>query len=147
MTVELQRVEQDQQSAAAGVDHAGVTQYVKLLGGLLQRDHRGVTGGDDRPGQPLPGVRGLLDGVTGGLEHRDDRPRDLSAAHRGDDQINPAMQCRAEQRGVDVVSAPPASAAARAVTSAIPRRIWDRITPELPRAPLQRARREGSCQP
>jgi hypothetical protein len=32
-------------------------------------------------------------------------------------------------------NAPPRSAAAAAVTSASPRRIWDRITPELPRAP------------
>src|ERR1700741_4703206 len=33
-------------------------------------------------------------------------------------------------------NSPPESAAAPAVTSAIPRRIWDRITPELPRAPF-----------
>jgi hypothetical protein len=86
-----QRVEKDQQTAATGVDHAGVTQHVKLLGCLLQRDHRGVGGGGDRLGQPLPGVRGLLDGLTGGFQHRDDRPRNLLAAHRGDDQINPAV--------------------------------------------------------
>ena len=98
-----QRVEQDQQTAAAGVDNPGLTQHVELLRGLFQGDHRGVTGGGDRLWQRRAGVRGLLDGVTGGFEHRDDRAVHLLAAHRGDDEVDTAMQRRAEQRRVDVV--------------------------------------------
>ena len=96
-----QSVEQNQQPATAGVDHAGLAEHVELLGGLLQRDHRGLTGGNDRLRQPR--VRRFFDGLTGGFEHRDDRSLDLPAAHRGDDQIDPAVQRLAEQRGVDVV--------------------------------------------
>ncbi len=41
----------------------------------------------------------------------------------------------------------PEAAAAVAVTSAIPRRIWDRITPELPRAPFNARRPRERPQP
>ena len=43
-----QRIQKHQQTAATGIDHARVAQHVKLLGSLLQRDHRGLTGDGDR---------------------------------------------------------------------------------------------------
>ena len=93
-----QRVQQHQQPAPAGIHRTGVGQHVKLLGGLLQRDHRRVAAGDDRGGQPLGGA--LLDGAGGGAQHRDDGPRDLLAAHRGDHQLDAAPQGGPQQHGV-----------------------------------------------
>ena len=96
-----QRVQQHQQAPPAGVHHTGVAEHVELLGGLFQRDNGRVAGGGDRPGQPVR-VGALLDGVGGGPQHRDDGPRDLLAAHRGDDQLDAALQRGPEEDGVDI---------------------------------------------
>ena len=120
-----------------GVDHAGVGQHVELLGGLLQRDHRGVAGGDDRLRQPVAVAGALLDGARRRpAAPRRSCPATSSPPIEATTSSTAAPQRRTEQRGVDVVQLAARSRRPRArSTSAMPRRICDRITPELPRAP------------
>ncbi len=82
-------------------------EHVELFGGLFQRDHRRVAGGDDRRHQPVPGSGALRNGVRGRPQHRDDGPGDLLAAHRADDQLDAALQRGAQDGGVDVGAAHP----------------------------------------
>ncbi len=131
------RVQQDQQAAPAGVDHAGLGQHVELPRWcLLERDGCGVGGGRDHRRRGRPPSAALA---------RRRRPRPAAPTRWCRARPRPSTRRPGRRRGRSAARehrgrrCRPAGAvalgAAAAVTSARPRRICDRITPELPAAP------------
>ncbi len=110
-------------------------EHVELLWGLLQGDAAASEADADHRDEVGAVGRGVLGRTGGGLQHRDDGAGHR-LADRGDDQSDRVTQCGAEHGAVDVGEARrPVRRPPRPSTSARPRRICDRMTPELPRAP------------
>ena len=121
-------VEQQEEPGAAGVDDAGLGEHGQHLGRAGQGVGAAVAGGVEhrRRGRRL---RRRRRGRLGRLPH-DGEDRALDRLHHR----AVGRRRRLGQRRGDT-SARPARSPSRN-TSARPRRIWDRITPELPRAPM-----------
>ena len=96
-----QRVEQHQQAATTGVDHARIGEHVKLLDGLVERDHCRVRSGDHHPGEIGTIGAGILGRFCGGPQHRHDGARHRFA-HRCDDQTDRVAQRGGEDDAVDI---------------------------------------------
>ena len=121
-------VEQQQEAGAAGVDHPGVAQDRQQVGRAGQRLASGVAGRPQHVGQVAAGVgRGAR--RLGGLAH-DGEDRALDGRQHG-------LVGRG-RRGLQAVGQRCRRSTSPAALSvdASPRRICDRITPLLPRAPI-----------
>ena len=97
-----QGIEQDQQSAAARIDHPGLGQHRELVGGPVQGGRGGLTGCAERIGQARALVGPAFDGLGRSLQHRDHRARHQLAAHRRDHQRDRVPQRSAQQGRVHV---------------------------------------------
>ena len=73
----------------------------KLLGGLVERDHRRVRRGDHHAGEIGAIGAGILGRFCGGLQHRHDGARHRFA-HRCDDQTDRVAQRGGEDGAVDI---------------------------------------------
>ena len=128
-----QRVEQDHQPAAAGVDHARLGELRQLLRGARDGLVRGPDGGGDHA---RPATRRRSPPACSAAATATDR----MVPSTGVDDGVPAV-ARPPRRGRPR-SAGPSHRPAAAAASARPRRIWDRMKPELPTAPDGGAGRE-----
>ena len=125
-----QHVEQQQEPGAAGVDHPGLGQHRQHLGGAGERVGALGAGGVEhrRRGRRRPSAAATA--ASDGLAHHGedralDRPHHRLVGRR-----------RTPRRGRPAALAASNAVAPRPPRSTMPRRIWERITPELPRAPM-----------
>lgn len=93
-------VEQDQQPAAAGINHAGLSQYRKLVRSSLKRGRGGLTGDVERLGQTALLIGPDFDRRGRGLQYGDHRAGYQFSTHRRDHQSDRLPQRRAQQGGV-----------------------------------------------
>ena len=95
-------IEQHQQSAPAGVHHAGLGQHRELIGCALQCDRGGLAGTGEHLGQT--GALGgcLSDRLCGGLQYRHHGAVHHLTAHCRHHQHDCMAQCRGQQCGIDI---------------------------------------------
>ena len=132
------RGEQQLEPAAAGVDDPGLAQHRQQVGGAARRPSRAAAAA--RSSTPLE--RGLA------ARRPPARPTRRPIAHHGEDRALDRAEHRlvggvgrAPQAGGDVGAPRPTSSGAK--VSARPRRICERITPELPAGAHERAVADG----
>ena len=119
-----------EQARAACVDDACRPEYVEQLGSALDRVRASENDGGNQLARRSAGMPlGLLRHLADDGQHRAfDRLR-----HRGVCRVARAAERTRERRASRARSA-------SATASAKPRMIWERMTPELPRAPISAAR-------
>ena len=97
-----QGVQENQQPAAARVDHPGLGQDGELVRRALQGVRGGLACGSQRLRQLGGLVRREFDGLGGGLQHRHHGAGHHVSPHRRHHQAHAVPQRRAEHRGVDL---------------------------------------------
>ena len=121
-------VEQQQEAGPAGVDDAGVLEHRQQLRRSVERRAAAVTSGAEDVDQRAAGVGGVA-GRFGGLPHDgEDRALD-GCEHRRVGAGSRRLQRRLQRPR-------PVASSADFNVDAMPRRICDRMTPLLPRAPI-----------
>ena len=121
-------VEQQQEPGPAGVDDAGLLEHGEQLGRAVEGDLAGLAGAGEHVDQRRAAGRSL--------------PRRLGALpHDGEDgalhgPLHGLVRQPPTPRVSEAASTSPSTASWSRTTSVMPRRSWERMTPELPRAPM-----------
>ena len=119
---------EDGQTVAAGVHDAGLLEHRKEIGGAPDGLERLVTTASTTPVMSSPASTAAGAAARGVPQHGEHRSLDR-LAHRLEGDLHGSGQRVRDGPPVDALAAAPSP-------SHRPRRIWLRMTPELPRAPM-----------